>query len=176
MGEDAEAEFREFAVQCAPRLGRTAYLLTGDRGDAEDLLQTALARTWTAWRRLQDVGNAEAYARIVLLRLAQRRWRRRGRQGAVPPELPATDTGDTVALAETVRAALRTLPADQRAVLVLRYYEQCSEAEIAEILRCSPGTVKSRASRALRSLRASGLLDDEPVDDTAEEVRDGYPR
>lgn len=179
MAGNAEVEFRDFALRCGPRLGRTAYLLTGDRGDAEDLVQTALARTWGAWRRLEDIGKAEAYARVVLLRLAQRRWHRRGRARPAAPERPVADTADTadtVALAETVRVALRTLPPDQRAVLVLRYYEQRSETEIAELLRCSPGTVKSRASRGLRRLRESGLLDDEPLEATSDqEVRDGYP-
>lgn len=95
---------------------------------------------------------------------------------AATPERPAADTGDTVALAQTVRAALRTLPPGQRAVLVLRYYEQRSETEIVDLLRCSPGTVKSRASRALRRLRESGLLDDEPLENTPDqEVADGHP-
>lgn len=172
---DGEAEFRDFAALCGSRLGRTAYLLTGDRGDAEDLVQTALARTWGAWRRLHDPAKAEAYARVVLLRLAQRRWRRRGQRPVAMDELPSVDTGEVVALAQSVRAALRTLPVDQRAVLVLRYYEQRSEAEIAEMLGCSPGTVKSRASRGLRRLRESGLLEDD-VATSEEEVRDAHPR
>jgi RNA polymerase sigma-70 factor (sigma-E family) len=159
----AEEEFHNFATKSGSALARTAYLLTGDRADAEDLVQSALARTWGAWSRLEDVANAEAYTRTVLTRLAQRGWRRRARARVVVPEMATSDLGADVVRAEAVRVALQSLPRDQRAVLVLRYFEQRSEAEIAVLLGCSPGTVKSRASRALARLRSSGLLDDEPV-------------
>lgn len=144
-----------------PGLVRSAYLLTGDRGHAEDLVQTSLLRTYRAWWRLADLANAEAYTRKVMVRLATR-WRSRRWQGERPAEqLPETPAADAVAasdLATAVRVALLALPMGQRAVLVLRFYEQRTEAEIAEALGCSVGTVKSRASRGLEALRTAGLL------------------
>jgi RNA polymerase sigma-70 factor (sigma-E family) len=139
---------------------RYAFLLTADRGHAEDLVQDGLARTYGAWGRLAEPAAADAYTRTTLVRLALRARRRRWR-GETPtsvlPERPL-DSGD-LDLAESVRAALATLPADQRAVLVLRYYDDRTEREIAALLDCSPGTVKSRAARGLAALRETGLLD-----------------
>ena len=152
-----EDAFGDFVRARYAGLLRYAYLLSADRGLAEDLVQDALARTYGAWGR---VGAPEAYARTTLVRLALRGRRRRWRAETPtdrPPELPAAT--DDLDLAASVRVALAGLPVEQRAVLVLRYWEDRSEREIAEALDCSPGTVKSRAARGLAALRAAGLLD-----------------
>ena len=162
MGVDDE--FRGFVAASYTRLLRTGYLLTGDRWAAEDLTQLALTKTYFAWRRIEDLDRAEAYTRTAMVRLAVR-WRRRRWIGEKPtgalPELPTADRSAEIVLADAAHRALASLPASQRAVLVLRYFHDCSEAEIAAALSCSVGTVKSRASRALQTLRNSGLLDDE---------------
>lgn len=164
-----EEGFSRFMADRYEPLVRTAYLLTADRGHAEDLAQASLLRTFLAWDRLRDTANAETYTRTVMARLAirwgRRRWR--GERATVSIDAaPVADGGERVDDADLAMRCLAALPAPQRAVLVLRYFEQRSEAEIAAILRCSPGTVKSRAARALAALRASGLLDDE-VSDTS---------
>lgn len=160
---DSNAAFRQFVAVRYAALVRTALLLTGDRGHGEDLVQSALMRTYAAWPRLADPGNAEAYTRTVMVRLATR-WHRRRWLGEQPseqvPVAPADDHAAAVDLAQAVRTALLQLPTTQRAVLVLRYYEYRTEAEIADILGCSVGTVKSRASRGLDGLRRAGLLSD----------------
>ena len=138
-GREAERDalFRDFVAARYPSLVRSAYLLTGDRGHAEDLVQSSLLRTYGAWRRLAELGNAEAYTRTVMVRLATR-WRSRRWHGERPadqlPETASADHAVSVDLAEAVRAALQALPVAQRAVLVLRFYEQRSEAEIADVL------------------------------------------
>jgi RNA polymerase sigma-70 factor (sigma-E family) len=156
----ASPAFEEFVVARYASLVRTGYLLTGDRGHAEDLVQHALAHTYLAWNRLDEVANAEAYTRTVMVRQVVR-WRRRWRS-EVPtdplPEPAGPDHASTVDNAQAVRRALTALPVAQRAVLVLRYFDDLSEAQIADLLGCSPGTVKSRCSRALTALRAAGLL------------------
>ena len=160
---DEDEPFRQFVAARYPSLVRTAFLMTGDRGHAEDLVQTSLLRTYGAWRRLAEPANAEAYTRRVMVRLATR-WRSRRWHGERTadrlPETASADQAVSIDLAEAVRAALLALPVGQRAVLVLRFYEQQSEAEIAELLDCSVGTVKSRASRGLAALRTAGLLAD----------------
>ncbi len=143
---------------------RTGLLLAGDRGHAEDLAHFALIRTYLAWGRLRDPAGAEAYARRTLLRLAlrarKRRWSGEIAVGGLP-DLPADGDGSAGDLALDVRRALAALPAGQRAVLVLRYLDDQSEAETARLLGISQGTVKSRAARALARLREAGLLDHE---------------
>lgn len=156
---DAEA-FDRFVVDAYPALLRRAFLLVGDHGHAEDLVQTALATAYLRWWRVRDPA---AYIRTVMTRTAIG-WRARRWNGELPSEtLPDRATETTVDLEQVVavQRALRSLPPDQRAVVVLRYFDDCTESEIAEILRCSPGTVKSRASRALAALRESGLLTEE---------------
>ncbi len=157
-------------------LVRTGYLLTGDRGLAEDLVQQCLLGTYRAWGRLERTGSAEAYTRTSMVRLATR-WRGRRWRGEVPtdplPEAPAGDHATGVVTAEAVRRALAVLPAAQRAVLVLRYFDDRSEQETAEMLRCSVGTVKSRTSRALDALRARGLLLDSAREGAATGGRTG---
>ncbi|GAB2466554.1 SigE family RNA polymerase sigma factor [Streptosporangium sandarakinum] len=147
-----ERRFREFVSARSPALMRLAFLLTGgDQHAAEDLLQTALTRTVTRWR---TVGAPEAYVRQVMYR-QQVSWWRRHREAAVPepPDRAAADGTDGVELRLVMRRALAKLTAKQRAVLVLRYYEDLPEAEVAGILGCSVGTVRSTAHRSLARLR-----------------------
>jgi RNA polymerase sigma-70 factor (sigma-E family) len=156
--------FEDFVRTRYSALARTAFLLTGDRGQAEDLVQASLAATLGAWDRVA-VGAAEAYTRKTLVRLAHRSRKRRWR-GEVPTELadlpaavtPATD----LALALDTRALMAALPWEQRAVLVLRFFDDLSERETARVLGCSVGTVKSRTSRAVARMRAV-LLNDQEV-------------
>jgi RNA polymerase sigma-70 factor (sigma-E family) len=142
----------------SPALLRTAYLLTGDAHLAQDLVQSALARAYTRWGRLKQPAAGEAYVRRVMVTLAASSWRRKW-HGEVPSaELPQSPTPhDDVELREALRVALLRLPAAQRAVLVLRFYEDLPEADTARLLGCSPGTVKSRTARGLAALRTSGL-------------------
>lgn len=159
------AEFAEFVAARYLALVKSAYLMTGDRGLAEDLVQSALYRTYVAWPRLAAVAVAESYTRTTMVRLAGR-WSRRRSSGEVigiaSPSHPAIDDHD-VGVAVDVRRALAQLPWGQRAVLVLRYFDDLSEAQTADLLHCSIGTVKSRASRGLERLRTSGLLLAEPI-------------
>jgi RNA polymerase sigma-70 factor (sigma-E family) len=159
-------EFAAFVAARYRALVRTGLLLSGDTGHAEDLTQSALIKTYLAWGRLRDPANAEAYARRTLVRLAlrarQRRWTAEVAAGRAPGGAAvATVSGlagpDDLAL--DVRRALAALPPGQRAVLVLRYLDDHSEAETAELLNLPLGTVKSRAARGLASLRDAGLLD-----------------
>ena len=156
MDPDSD-DFEAFFRARTPALLRTAYLLTGDRHLAEDLVQEALARTLRAWRRLRDGGHPEAYARRVMYHLQVSRWRQRRATEVLPGELPhlanaRDDAGDAVERL-VLRRALLALTAQQRAVIILRYFEDRSEAETAQILDCRVGTVKSHAFRALAKLR-----------------------
>jgi RNA polymerase sigma-70 factor (sigma-E family) len=152
-------EFDEFVVTRSPRLLRAAYLLTRDWAAAEDLLQTALAKAWFAWTRLD--GQPEAYVRKIMFNTYASWWRRRSFG-----EHPAADLGEPagadrhaeVDVRDVVWRALGRLPRRQRAVLVLRYFEDLTEAEIAETLGISTGTVKSQAARALAKLRQDSSL------------------
>lgn len=147
--------FDAFVEVSSDRLLRTAYLLCGDRGHAEDLVQTALMRTARHWGTAQ--AQPAAYARKVVVNLANDRWRGLARR---PVELPLDlDVGGEVSEEllhrdELVRAALQ-LPAGQRAVLVLRFFEDLSVEDTAACLGCTTGTVKSQTSRALGNLRAA---------------------
>lgn len=154
----AAAQFDEFVRSRTPALLRTAFLLTGDRHLAEDLVQDALARTHRALRRLGDDGHFEAYTRTAMYHLHVRWWRRRRVAETMPGELadsahPDGDHADRTDLKIALHQALAQLTRRQRAVLVLRYFEDHSEAEAAELLSCSVGTVKSQTSKALARLR-----------------------
>jgi RNA polymerase sigma-70 factor (sigma-E family) len=152
------ASFDEFVEDRSTALLRTAFLLTGDRGHAEDLLQTTLLRTLRRWSKARAA--PEAYARQVLVNLSKDRLRARGRR---PPEtsmpadvsgLPAFDAGyDQVADRRVVLDALAELPLRQRQVVVLRFVEDLSVEQTADLLGCSSGTVKSQSARALAKLR-----------------------
>ncbi|GIF65296.1 DNA-directed RNA polymerase sigma-70 factor [Asanoa ishikariensis] len=146
--------FHDFVVQRSAALSRRAYLLTGDHQLAEDLLQNALARTYRHWRRITD---PEAYVRRAMYHQQVTWWRRRRlveRLESEPTEQPGDDHSDTTALRLTLAAALRQLTARQRAVVVLRFYEDLTEAQVAEVLGCSVGTVKRHGYDAIRRLRA----------------------
>lgn len=144
--------FAEFVVARQAALLRTAYLLTGHAQDAEDLVQTTLVKVVPHWRRISD--NPEPYVRRVLVNENVSRWRRRRWREESTGELPerlaeAPDHDELMA----VRSALAGLAPRQRAVLVLRYYEGCTEAEVADQLGISAGTVKSHARDGLARLR-----------------------
>jgi RNA polymerase sigma-70 factor (sigma-E family) len=150
--------FDEFVATRSQVLLRTAYLLTGDHGQAEDLLQTALAKSWFAWGRID--GAPEPYVRRVLATTYATWWRRRWRGERPTGELPdrPAPAGSAVEDRDALWRALDQLPRRQRAVVVLRYYEDLSEAETAAALGISPGTVKSQASKALAALRGDADL------------------
>jgi RNA polymerase sigma-70 factor (sigma-E family) len=160
MDTQAE-EYERFVRARTPALLRSAYLLTGDQHLAEDLVQEALARTHRAWRRLFATGNAEAYARKIMYHQQVSLWRRRRVAEVFPGTLPdlagrgAHDHAGPTALRLAVERALVALSPRQRAVIVLRYFEDRTEAESAEILGVAIGTVKVLATRALQRLRAS---------------------
>lgn len=151
-----EREFREFVALRSAALLRSAYLLVGDWAHAEDLLQTALTKTYLAWRRLGEIDAVEPYVRRVLINTATSWWRRRWhgeRPTDVLPERAAPDQLDETLERDVLWQFVKQLPARQRAVLVLRFYEDLSEAETARLLSVSPGTVKSQCARALGTLR-----------------------
>ncbi|ADD42908.1 SigE family RNA polymerase sigma factor [Stackebrandtia nassauensis] len=158
MTDDPVSEFDAFARARTPALLRAAYLLTGDQHSAEDLVQSALARTMRAWKRLQRTENADAYTRKTMYHLQVRWWRRRTRERQYYQrwEQPGTvsDSSEDVGRQLELQAALRRLTAKQRAVLVLRFFEDLSVVETAEVLRCTTGTVKSQTAKALLRIRA----------------------
>lgn len=149
------AEFTAYVEARSPKLLRTAYLLCRDWAQAEDLLQTALVKVWRAWRRIGDDPDPYVYRTLVNTHASW--WRRRWR-GEIPTSAPpeTTDVNDVMGAADSralLWEALGRLPRGQRAVLVLRFFEDLSESRVAEILDCSVGTVKSQASKALAKLR-----------------------
>nr|WTB31839.1 SigE family RNA polymerase sigma factor [Streptomyces sp. NBC_00830] len=157
MQAKQEAEFHEFVRARWSHLVRTAYLLTGDVHHAEDLTQTALAKAYRSWRRVSRSDSPEAYVRRILVNCNSDRFRKRRVAEALtaaPPEVAGRD--EAVSWADersALLAALAGLPPKQRAVIVMRYWEDLSEGEVAEVLGCSPGTVKSQASKGLAKLR-----------------------
>lgn len=158
VGIRLDPSFEEFVVERSAVLLRVAFLLVGDRGYAEDLLQTALLRTALKWRRARD--HPEAYVRQVLVNLARDRWRRLKRRAAeqsmdAVASAPASyrDHADAVVDREVFLRALGELPGRQREVVVLRFFCDLSVADTAQAMRASEGTVKSYTSRALAQLR-----------------------
>ncbi len=151
-----ELTFEQFVAVRGDRLHRSAWLLTGDPHTAEDLVQTVLAKVWPKWRRIAR-DNPEAYIRRALINTHIGWWQRRWRGETPTRELPETAMpGDVFAdidLGQSLMTALRQLPPRQRAVVVLRYFEDLSVEETAGILDCHPGTVKSQSAKALQSLR-----------------------
>jgi len=158
MQAELEAQFHEFVRARWSHLVRTAYLLTGDANHAEDLTQTALAKAYRSWRRVSRTDNPEAYVRRMLVSCNSDRFRKRRVREALtdtPPDVAGRD--EAVAWADERSAllgALAQLPPKQRAVVVLRYWEDLSEGEVADALGCSQGTVKSQASKGLAKLRS----------------------
>jgi RNA polymerase sigma-70 factor (sigma-E family) len=160
MDADAEREFRDYVAARQAALFRTALLLTGHRQDAEDLLQTAFVKLATRWTRVRRADSPDAYVRKILYHQQVGRWRRsrHRREYAttdVPEVNPAADPAGDAVLRLSLAQALGQLTPKQRAVIVLRYYEDLPEAEVAEILGCAVGTVRSQTHRTLARLRAS---------------------
>lgn len=152
IGGRYEREFDDFVRSSADRLVRAAYVLCGDAGHAEDLVQLALVRTARRWRTARR--NPQAYTRRVLVNLVRDRWRNQSRRPAEAPlevDVPLADGGS--ADHEALLAAVRALPDGQRAVVALRFLDGLSVAETADALGCSTGTVKSQSHRALATLR-----------------------
>lgn len=160
MDESGREAFTEFVRGRGPALQRTAFLLTGDWALAEDLLQTALARSYLRWDRI-GLHDPDAYVRRVLVNTYSSWWRRRWR-GEVPyevlPDAPVPDRWADVDARRALADALARLPRRMRAVVVLRFHEDLTEAATAEALGVSVGTVKSQCAKALAKLRADAGL------------------
>jgi RNA polymerase sigma-70 factor (sigma-E family) len=155
-GSDAE-EFTAFVLARSPALLRTAYLLTGDEAAAEDLLQSALLATLRHWRRIRDRESLDSFVRRVMVNERRSWFRRRASTEVIVAEVSDIAVPDPTAglgQADAVRRALLALPLRQRATVVLRYYDDLAEAEVASILGCSVGTVKSQTSKGLATLRS----------------------
>jgi RNA polymerase sigma-70 factor (sigma-E family) len=154
---DKDADFTAYMSARQPALYRTAYLLAGDHAGAEDLLQNAFAKLYLSWDRIRDHGALDGWVRRVMVNehnsLWRRAWKRREHPTDTIPETGAHDAYDD-GIGGALWSFVQTLPPRQRSVVVLRYYEQLSEAETADILGISVGTVKSQTSRALAGLRA----------------------
>lgn len=167
MSVPSEPEgFRDFVHTQSPRLLRTAWLLTGgDLAHAEDLVQIALARTWPRFERLVRNGDPTAYVRRVLINAHRQAWRKHARHEVLRAEgvdrADAFDAFDALDERERISGALAALPRRQRAVIVLRFVEDLSEAETADLLHCTVGTVKSQTAKARIALRRS--LGDGPL-------------
>lgn len=151
-------DFDEFYRATWPRMYRTAYAVAGDAGAAEDALQAVYAKAYASWRRVVAADHPEAYVRRMVVNQVigdrRRGWWRRERPVAEPERRERVESPEVaVADRDAVWSAVQALPVRQRAVIVLRYYEDLSEREIASALGCSPGTVKSQASAALTTLR-----------------------
>lgn len=153
----ARSDFEEWMAARQQRMLRTAYLLTGDVHAAEDLTQTALAKVYLAWDRVSAAQSIDAYARKILVNEHTSAWRRLWRHREVVSDTSThdvpTSSPEYDGVSDALWSAVRALPERQRAVVVLRYYEQLSEKETAEALGVSLGTVKSQSSRALDTLR-----------------------
>jgi RNA polymerase sigma-70 factor (sigma-E family) len=160
IATDDGEDFSAFAVSRWPGLVRLAFGLTGDRWMAEDIAQTTLAKAYVAWRRVSRADDPDAYLRRILVNASKRRFRRRRvtEQPGDPPETAVDGPADLVSERAALLAALRQLPPRQRAVVVLRYWEDLTDAQIAAALGCSPGTVRSQLARALAKLRVSSAL------------------
>jgi RNA polymerase sigma-70 factor (sigma-E family) len=158
-GAEELRDFEEFVALRSPSWMRTAFLLVGNREAAEDLVQSALERTFVRWRRVRRMEMPEAYVRRIVINSAHQAWR-------VAQRTPVTvggigehadqafaDPADGVALRASLLCALDELPHGMRTVVVLRYWEELSVQEVAELLHCSTGNVKAQASRGLERLR-----------------------
>lgn len=166
---EAPQGFTEFVADTSHRLLRAAWLLTGDAGRAEDLLQTVLTKAWRRWGRI-GTGNPEAYVRRMLFHTYATWWRRKWR-GETPtdrlPDRPQSgDPASDAAERDRLIRALAKVSRQQHAILVLRFFEDLSVAETAETLGCSPATVTTQTSRALAVLRTDPHL----LDNHTEEV------
>lgn len=162
MDTSAEQEFAEYFDARRDTVRRTAFLMCGDWHRADDHAQAAFVALHRHWRRIRgrdDVRVLDAWVRRTLMRAvvdeSRRPWRRERFTSEVPDAAPIRDAGDGVATREALVAALRSVPSRQRAVLVLRYFDDLDVAATAEALGCSEGTVKSQTSHGLAALRAA---------------------
>jgi RNA polymerase sigma-70 factor (sigma-E family) len=158
-----QAEFRDFVLARRRAWLRTAWLLTGDWYAAEDLVQGTLTRCYPHWTRIA-ADSPDAYVRRAMFTQHASRWRRRWRgeiaTGDLPEQADRDDAFASVDRHQDIARALLALPPRQRAVLVLRFYEDMTEQQTATVLGCSTGTVKSQTAKALSRLRASNVLSD----------------
>lgn len=154
--------FRDFVAARSAALVRSAWLLTGDETAAQDLVQAALVKTWARWARLARQDAPEAYVRRVMLSTFltwnRRRWRGEFQVAAVPDRPELWDGAAEADVRRAVAEALRTLPRRQRAVVVLRFFDDLTEAQAADVLGCLVGTVKSQTSKAMSRLRGCPQL------------------
>ena len=151
-----EEDYREFVGSRAASLHRTAFVLCGDWQLADDLVQETFVHVYRHWRRVQRADNQNAYVKRILINEFNRHWQRYGRlpvhADTDRPQAAIPDVSDEVVNRAELLRALFTLPARQRATVVLRYLEGMSERETAAVMRCSEGTVKSQTARALNAL------------------------
>jgi|1186.fasta_scaffold873302_2 RNA polymerase sigma-70 factor (sigma-E family) len=158
---EAERDFVEYVEARQQALVRFAYLLTSDHHTAEDLVQTALAKTYITWDRLRDRGAVDSYVRRIIVNentsMWRRAWKRRERTSDVLPDRGTVDAD--VETRDAVWGVVQSLPPRQRAAVVLRYYEDLSEADTAAVLGCSVGNVKSQTSRGLAAMRSAVTAD-----------------
>ncbi|MBO0825387.1 MAG: SigE family RNA polymerase sigma factor [Actinobacteria bacterium] len=151
-----DPEFRDYVRARRRSLLRTAYLLTGNLADAEDLVQSALAKTYVAWDRIEDRGALDGYVRRAIVNTHISSWRRRRLEEFPTDELPDQVVADHSVrsdLQEALRVAVDRLPERMRAAIQLRFYQDMTEAEVAQVLGVSLGTVKSTVARAVAKLR-----------------------
>jgi RNA polymerase sigma-70 factor (sigma-E family) len=164
-------DFIEFASLASPRLRRTAFLLCGDWQTAEDLAQTTLAKMFAAWRRVSQLDATHAYATRTLINVYLAGRRRKRATELLPGRLPDRAVeAQAPELRLVVLDALATLPPKARAVVVLRYWEDLSIEQVAELLGCSTGNVKSQSARSLDKLRAllgDAAAEERPADRVA---------
>jgi len=163
-----QQEFGQFMTARWPGLVRLAYGLTGDRWLAEDIAQAALASAYAAWWRVRRADDPDAYVRRILINASHRRFRRRrvAEQAHEPQQFASSpladaavaDPAELIGERSALLAAVRELPTRQRAIVLLRYWDDLSDAQVAAVLGCAPGTVRSQASRALAKLRGSAAL------------------
>lgn len=157
MRAERNEEVPAFVAARRPALYRSAFLLVGNAPDAEDLVQATMVRVIASWDRIRRRDVPEVYARRVMVNLAASRWRRLRSYASLtrltPPTGDEPDPSDAAVVRDAMWAAIQSLPVKMRAVVVLRYYEDLSEREIAAVLGCSAGTVKSQSSKALARLR-----------------------
>jgi RNA polymerase sigma-70 factor (sigma-E family) len=158
---ESERDFVEYVEARQQALVRFAYLLTSDHHTAEDLVQTALAKTYLTWERLRDRGAIDAYVRRIIVNentsMWRRAWKRREWSAEILPDRGTVDPD--VENRDAMWRVVQSLPARQRAAVVLRYYEDLSEADTAAVLGCSVGNVKSQTSRGLAAMRAAVAAD-----------------
>ena len=178
VDEEARDQFRDYVAGASPALLRVGYLMTGNAADAEDLVQTALAKTYLAWPRIRDREALDGYVRRVMANTRTSWWRRSRHLPTIShqhhpiPELTTSrDSYADTDLHYALWSALERLSRRQRAAVVLRYYEDLSEAETAAVLGVSVGTVKSTVSRALRKLRDDAHLHDDARGDLPTELQ-----